>query len=172
MNKEILDSMKKDYIEIMNQDENWDVDNCYREAYVYGKLMDKYGTCLIKETNNLWFFLNDMQIAKYEEIFATKIDGYDKNKIASVYIDIENSSKVLCIPLEEQVKFEEENNIIRGKRSIRDYWDRYYNIRYEFFKLCIENNAAYAVKKLLEEEQIRIYEDIEETYLTRKIKKD
>ncbi len=172
MNKEILDNMQKDYIEIMNRDENWDVDNCYREASVYSKLMDKYGKGLIKETNKLWFFLNNMQIAKYEEIFATKIDGDDKTKIVSVYIDIENSSKVICIPLEEQVKFEEEHNIIRGKRSIHDYWDRYYNIRYEFFKTCIETTEENAVKKLLEEEQIRIYEDIEQTYLTRKIKKD
>ncbi len=164
MQKEILNNIKNDYIEL-TQDDNWDYDNYYREAQIYGKIIAKYSNGLIKETNKLWFYLTNMLASNYEKIFNKQLDNIAKDSIVCVYIDIENSNIVTCVTLDKQPDFEEANKILRGNRHINDYQDRYYNIRYKFFKLCIELGEEEAINNLLKEENINTYEEIEDCYL-------
>ena len=167
MDKEILNNIKNDYAEFWNEDEIWNIDNCYREAHIYGKLIDKYGNGLIKNTNNLWVWLLETDINNYERLFKTSLEETDKNKIINVYVDLENSNIVTCVTLEDKDHFEETHNVLKGKRTIIDFNDRYFNLRYEFFKLSLNYEQKDVVKKLLEEEYIRTYEEIEELYLSR-----
>lgn len=91
-------------------------------------------------------------------MFKTTLEETDKDKIVCIYLDIENSKKVIVIPLEEQDAFESVNKTIRGKRTILDAQDRYFNTRYEYFNLCINEGQETAVKTMSSEEKCRLEE--------------
>lgn len=179
MNREILEKMKQDFndmdkilkgdfSEITELEKNPIVerykylldikksysstDDYYRQSHIFGEIINKYSTGLIEQTNNIWFWFFNVPVSKYEEIFRTSLDGNAKDSIIAVYIDLENSKRVITIPIDKQDDFESTNNVIRGKRSIFDSADRYYNARYEFFNLCINEDQDLAVKMMLQEE--------------------
>ena len=54
--------------------------------------------------------------------------------------------------------FETKNKVIRGKRTIEDAEDRYFNTRYEYFNLCINEGQEAAIKTMLFEEKSRLEE--------------
>ena len=78
-----------------------------------------------------------------------------------VYLDLENSNKFKVIKKEDQSLFEENNEVIYGKRDINDSIDRYYNTRYRFFSLCLKYGQEKAVLQMLQEEQERQRETME-----------
>jgi len=182
MNKEILEKIKQDYIdmdkiskgdfsEITELEKNpiiqrykylldikksyYGIDDDYRQFHSLGEIINRYGNGLIAQTNNIWFWFSDMPIRKYEEMFSTSLDKTDKDSIIAVYIDLENSKRVIPIPIDKQIDFESTNNVIRGKRTIIDPADRYYSARCEFFNLCVNEGQNPAVKMVLQEELSR-----------------
>lgn len=88
-------------------------------------------------------------------MFSDLLDESDKDSIISVYVDLENSKRVITISIDKQDDFELANYVIRGNRSIVDPEDRYYNARYEFFNLSVSGDQNLAVKKVLQEESSR-----------------
>ena len=54
--------------------------------------------------------------------------------------------------------FETKNKVIRGKRTIEDAEDRYFNTRFEYFNLCIHEGQEIAIKTILHEEDCRLEE--------------
>lgn len=137
-------------------------DDYYRQANFFSEIIHKYSNGLIKQTNNIWFWFFDVSVRTYEEIFSTTLDMMDKDRIVAVYRDLENSTRVITIPIENQGEFESNNNVIRGKRTIIDSEDRYYNTKYEFFNLCINGDQDLAVNRMLQEELSRAKEIEEE----------
>ncbi len=127
------------------------VDNCYKD--VISKLIKKYGSGALDETNHIWFWAIDLSIKRYEEIFGKPYYDEDKEHMVSVYFDLEDATRTVTIPLSEQATFEQENKVVRGKRFINDFQDRYYNTRYKFFDLCIKKGQDEAIKAMLEEER-------------------
>lgn len=91
-------------------------------------------------------------------MFSVSLDKADKDSIIAVYIDLENSKKVITIPIDNKVDFESTNNVIKGKRTIIDSADRYYNARYEFFSLCVNKGQNQALEMMLHEELLRAKE--------------
>lgn len=179
MNNKILEKIKQDFVdidkiskgdfsEITELEKNpivqrykylLDIKNSYfitdsnnNQSHIFGEIINKYSTGLIEQTNNIWFWFLNMPVGKYEEIFSTSLSKTDKDSIIAVYMDLENSKKVITIPIDKQDDFESANYVIRGNRSIVDSGDRYYNARYEFFKLCVSGDQNLAVKMMLEEE--------------------
>ncbi len=158
MNKEILQQIKREY-HLLSLNESLDkIENCYKESYILEKIINKYGKGLIEETNNLWFWFLDVSISQYEKIFRKTLEKTDKDRMVSVYLDLENSQRILVISLEEQVAFETKNKVIRGKRTIEDAEDRYFNTRFEYFNLCIHEGQEIAIKTILHEEDCRLEE--------------
>ena len=158
MNKEILQQIKREY-HLLSLNESLDkIENCYKESYILEKIINKYGKGLIEETNNLWFWFLDVSISQYEKIFRKTLEKTDKDRMVSVYLDLENSQRILVISLEEQVAFETKNKVIRGKRTIEDAEDRYFNTRFEYFNLCIHEGQEIAIKTILHEEDCRLDE--------------
>lgn len=131
------------------------IDDCYKQAYIVGEIIDKYGSGLIEPTNNLWFWFLDCSVSQYERMFKTVSEKTDKDKIVCIYLDLENSKKVIAIPIEEQDNFETMNKVIRGNRTIFDAQDRYFNTRYKYFNLCINEGQETAIKTMLCEEKCR-----------------
>lgn len=161
MQKDILAKIKQDYTDmckIISSD--FLIDNYYRQADIFCEIINKYSNGLIKQTNNIWFWFFNMKVREYEEMFSTSLDKADKDSTIAVYFDLENSTKVITIPIDEQIDFESNNNVIRGKRTIDDPVDRYYNARYEFFNLCVNKEQDLAVKVMLQIERSRA-KDIE-----------
>ncbi len=127
------------------------VDNCYKD--VISKLIKKFGSGALEQTNHIWFWAIDLSVQRYEEIFGSSYYDEDKERMVSVYMDLEDATRRITIPLSEQPTFEQENRVVRGKRFINDFQDRYYNTRYKFFDLCIEKGQDEAIKAMLEEER-------------------
>lgn len=138
------------------------IDNYYRESHIFSEIINKYSNGLIEQTNNIWFWFCDISIKEYEKMFSTSLDNDDKDSIIAVYIDLENSKRVATIPINKQVEFESTNNVIRGKRTIIDSADRYYNARYEFFNACVNKGEKPAVEMMVQEELSRSKEIEEE----------
>ena len=91
MNKEILQQIKYEY-HLLSLNESLDkIENCYKESYILEKIINKYGKGLIEETNNLWFWFLDVSISQYEKIFRKTLEKTDKDRMVSVYLDLENS---------------------------------------------------------------------------------
>ena len=91
MNKEILQQIKREY-HLLSLNESLDkIENCYKESYILEKIINKYGKGLIEETNNLWFWFLDVSISQYEKIFRKTLEKTDKDRMVSVYLDLENS---------------------------------------------------------------------------------
>ncbi len=185
MNKEILKQIKQEYNELhkiakgdlkeieelekspivqrykylLNIKKSFDrVDDCYRQSHIFGEIINKYGNGLIEPTNNLWFWFLDGSVSKYEEMFKTVLDETDKDRIVCIYLDLENSKKVIVVPIEEQDTFEAMHKVIRGKRTIFNAQDRYFNARYEYFNLCINEGQEIAIRTMLHEENCRLEE--------------
>lgn len=186
MNKETLEQIKKDYTdmdkisrgdfsEIIELEKNPIVqrynylldikksysgtNDYYRESHIFGEIINKYSNGLIEQTNNIWFWFCNMSIKEYEKMFGTSLDNDDKDSTIAVYIDLENSKKVTTIPINKQLEFESTNNVIRGKRTIIDSTDRYYNARYEFFNACVNEGQDLAVKMMIQKELSRSEEN-------------
>lgn len=185
MNKEILQQIKQEYNELHKisegdlqeikeleqnpivqryryllnlKDSFARIDDCYKQSYIYSEIINKYGNGLIEPTNNLWFWFFDISVSQYEKMFKTVSNETDKDRIVCIYLDLENSKKIIAIPLEEQDAFEAMNKVIRGKRTIYDAQDRYFNTRYEYFNLCINEGQETAIKTMLNKEKCRLEE--------------
>ncbi len=128
------------------------VDDCYIQAHIMGEIINKYGNGLMEPTNKLWFWFFDVTVGQYEKMFEKELEETDKDRMVCVYLDLENAQRVMVIPIEEQDAFEAINKVIRGKRSIFNAHDRYFNTRYEYFNLCISEGQDVAIKTLLSEE--------------------
>ncbi len=179
MNKEILNQIKQEYqemakiskgdfSEITELEKNpivqrykhlmriketcYGRDSDYEESYIFNEIINKFGNGIIKETNKIWFYFLNMPLSKYEEIFNKSLGGMNRDSIVSVYLNLENAKEVIAIPLEKKTDFESKNIVVRGKQSIDDPSDRYYNKRYNFFKLCITEGQDLAIKRMLEKE--------------------
>ena len=184
MQKELYDQIQKDYSDykrMVNKDyeeleelENNPIvkrykyllqlkDDIARTNFYDGKnpdficeVINRYGKGLITETLNIWAWFLNISVGKYEEIFKKTLEGMDKDGMISVYIDIENSKVVKVIPLEQKDTFEKENRVVKGNMSIYDASDRYYNTRYKFFKLYVNEGEDIAVKTIIEQEKVKL----------------
>ena len=103
-----------------------------KESEIIDNIMKEYGYGEIKENNNIWCYL-----------YTSEEDNY------AVYKNVEDGSKLAVINSDEIGKFESKNIIVYGNLEILDFYDRYYNLRYDYFKDCIDYNQYVAVKKLL-----------------------
>lgn len=162
MNKEILQKIKQEYTRLGSPSKT----DSYTDAFYKGSdtvegIIKKYGSGSIKQTNNLWVWLSDMTVNDYEETFGITLDKDNKNRQISVYVDIENSNRMVAVPFEQQADFEYSSTVVRGKQTISNPYDRYSDVRREFFLLCINEGQEQAVKTLLEKEKTRIKEEIE-----------
>ena len=118
----------------------------YGKSCIIGKIIEKYGHGLIKESNNLWCFLFESEAKHIKGIPFDEVNG---NQIVVVYQDVEDSSKIIAISKDKQEQFEATHNVVFGKPQIYDYLDRYFNVRHEFFKDCITDGQGVAVQKIL-----------------------
>lgn len=183
MNKELLEQIRKeykdyskmtlkDYSELEELERNPIVirykyllklkDDIARSNFYDGKdpnytceVISKYGRGSITETNNIWCWLVDISARKYETIFNKALDDFSRNDLVSVYRDLENSKKTIVIPYTEQASFEATHKVVRGKRYIADFEDRYCNTRYPFFDLCLKESEEAAITFVMAEEQKR-----------------
>lgn len=137
-----------------------DLVNTKDESELFGEIINKYGNGLIKSTNNLWFWYLDISASDYEKTFNKPLENIPKDQIVSVYVDIENSTKIIAIPFAEKATFEAQNKVIRGKRTIADPEDRYYNTKFSFFTNCLQKDQKRATQTMLEEENRRLEETI------------
>ena len=120
------------------------------------EIIDKYGNGFISDTNDLWFWYMDAPAFQYEIQISSK--DVTSDSIASVYINMENSKKFVAILKEEQKDFEKCHKVVRGNRNIIDGQDRYYNTRFEYFRLCINGDQEAATKAMMQEEIARALE--------------
>ena len=111
--------------------------------------IDEYGYGKPRQTNEIWLFMFECPILTFERKFNLRLLEEDKSKIVAYYTDIENKSKHAIVTKENQDEFESTHNVVTGKQDIRDYIDRYYNIRHEFFTTCVEEGQENAVKIVL-----------------------
>ena len=116
------------------------------EKGIVGIVIEKYGHGLIKETNNIWCYLYELDSSKAKEI---SLQSGDDNIQMVVYIDIENSSRVIAISKEEKEEFEATHKVVYGNQRIGNPIDRYYNTRHYFFEYCLKDGQDKAVKKIL-----------------------
>ena len=119
------------------------------ENDITGYLLSKYGQGVIQETNHIWFFIYELSLQKYEEFFHSSFKEGDRDSTVLVYFDLENSQKYIAINKEKQKDFESTHQVIVGKSSIEDGFDRYYNARHEFFDLCLKDEQDVVVQKIL-----------------------
>lgn len=108
----------------------------YGKNHITSKIIEKYGNGLIKDSNNIWCYL-------YHTF------DRDHSKTIVVYQDLENSTKYMTIDVDKQDEFEATHNVVYGNLDIRDYNDRYYNIKHQFFEDCINDGQEIAVQKVL-----------------------
>ena len=111
--------------------------------------LEEYGYGKPRETNEIWLFMFECSIEKYEKMFKVRLLEEDKNKMVAYYTDIENKSKHAVVAKEKQEEFESTHRVVTGKLSIYDCCDRYYNLRREFFASCLEEGQEQAVQKIL-----------------------
>lgn len=169
MEKEILKQIRKDYSlwqkmkkgNYKNDDaelikhlkENYNFDDKDFDFICY--VISHYGYGLIEDTNNLWFYYEELPFSKLGKLYSPPLTIENKNSLFIVYLDLENSSKSMVIKKENQSLFEEYNKVIYGKRDINDSIDRHYNTRYRFFSLCLKYGQEKAVLQMLYEEHER-----------------
>ena len=115
------------------------------------RIMDNYAYGLINDTNDIWvyYFEKAVGILKERGFSSIPLDGYDDDQVLVIYKDLENGERLIAIREEEQKEFESTHKVTYGKESIYDSQDRYFNIRYQFFKSVIEENQEEAVKRVL-----------------------
>ena len=118
----------------------------YGKLYIVDNIMKKDGYGAIKETNNIWCYMFETKAKNITGVFLPNID---KDKVVVVYWDLENNTKYVVIPKEEQKEFEAKNKVVYGNIRIGDYTDRYYNTRHKFFEDCIKVGQEEAVQKIL-----------------------
>lgn len=119
---------------------------------IVGKVIDKYGHGLIKDSNNIWCFLFESDAKAIREVFFPGIflDGNVRDdQVIVVYRDLENSERINFITKDKQEEFEATHKVVFGKSSILDPAGRYYNTRHQFFEDCINDGQEAAVKKVL-----------------------
>lgn len=121
----------------------------YGKRCIVGKVIDKYGHGLIKESNNIWCFLFESDTKSIKGIPFALVETADDEDIAVIYRDLEDSSRMIAISKANQEEFEATHNVVFGNPQISDYSDRYYNIRHKFFESCITNGQEIAVQKIL-----------------------
>ena len=115
------------------------LDHCIEE-YGYGKP---------RQTNEIWLYMFECSIERFEQLFRVRLLEQDKSKIVVVYYDIENRAKHAIVPKENQEEYESTHNVVYGKETIYDCMDRYYNLRREFFVSCVGEGQEKAVEMVL-----------------------
>lgn len=121
----------------------------YGKRCIVGKIIEKYGHGLIKESNNIWCLLFESETKYIKDIHFEYFDKIDGEKIAVVYRDLEDGSRMIAISKDNQEEFEATHNVVYGNSQISDYSDRYYNTRHKFFEYCITDGQDVAVQKIL-----------------------
>ncbi len=136
---------------IQNSAERCDYYNSddYKKKYFLDLCIKKYG--ISWQTNNIYVFMFECTQKRLEDLLhqTLSLSKDSKDNVVVYYVDIENPSKYLIIKKEEQEEFEKTHKVIIGKNSIYDSYDRYYNVRREFFASCIEDGQEQAVKLVL-----------------------
>ena len=115
------------------------LDHCIEE-YGYGKP---------RQTNEIWLYMLECTVEKFEQLFKVRLLEQDKSKTVVLYYDIENRAKHAIVPKENQEEYESTHNVVYGKETIYDCMDRYYNLRREFFVSCVEEGQEKAVGMVL-----------------------
>ena len=121
----------------------------YGKRCIVGKVIEKYGHGLIKDSNNIWCFLFESEARNIRGISFDGFDSIPEDQVMVVYQDLEDNTRVIVICKDKQEEFESTHNVVYGKSSILDYSDRYYNTRHQFFEDCINDGQETAVKKVL-----------------------
>lgn len=121
----------------------------YGKRCIVGKIIEKYGHGVIKESNNIWCLLFESEAKYIKGIPFDCFDQIDEEQIVVVYRDVEDSSRTVAISKDRQEEFEATHNVIFGDSQILDYSDRYYNIRHKFFNDCVIDGQDAAVEKIL-----------------------
>ena len=106
-------------------------------------IIDNYGYGQIKKTNEIWVSI--MDLANYDNIMP----NMPKDTILYIYWDLENKSKEIIILVSEKEDFESSHNVVTGNMEILDPIGRYYNTRYQFFKMLLEEGQEVAVSYIL-----------------------
>ena len=107
----------------------------------------KFGINLEK-TNDIWVFMCELPYVSCTLRFKAFLDEKYINQNISIYQNIE--SRVLKFVAEEDKKeFESKHKVIDGNPDISDFFDRYNNVRFNFFKSMINDGQEKAVEKKL-----------------------
>ncbi len=136
------------YLYLKSLEESRDLIEHGRRCIV-GRIIDKYGHGVIKESNNIWCFLFEAEAKKVKGSSFEHFDKVDEDQIVVVYRDIEDSSRIIAISKDNQGKFEATHNVVFGNLQILDYSDRFYNTRHKFFENCITDGQDTTVQKIL-----------------------
>ncbi len=177
MNKETLESIKKEYKEmeeIANGDysaikelENNPIVKKYlqlknlkyqarSEDDIIYSIINNYSYGNIKETNGILVYLVERvaeraKVLYDDEEFKKKynLDSYRDDQVLVFYRDLENFEINYVIKKEDQEEFEKTHTVIYGKPTIFDHEDRYHNARYNFFRTLINDGQEEAVSRAL-----------------------
>ena len=122
------------------------------KSNIIHEIINMYSYGAIRKTNNILYPYLEITVKEYEEIYNCKLDKKCKDSIIVIYLDIENSKKQVIIDLTDKENFEANNKIVKGDESIPNFIDRYYNLKYEFFKLCLYYDQDLALKQIMGKE--------------------
>ena len=142
------DSKVQRYIYLNKLKNDYDIVE-YGDKHIVDTLMKKYGQGLIESTNDMWFRYLETTGKFTKKYGLSDANKFDDNEPVVIYLDIEDTSKVVVLKKEEQEEFEKTHNIVHGDLNIVDCSGRYYNTRHKFFDLCLKENQEAAVKRLL-----------------------
>ncbi len=109
-----------------------------------------YGNGKINETNEIWVFIRDFSVKDYKKVYNQVVIDKPEDAMVAVYRDAENNQREIVISLEDKEEFERTHKVVTGDMTILNEEDRYFNTRWQFFKLMIEEGQEVAVSKILE----------------------
>ncbi len=136
---------------IQNSAERCDYYNSddYKKKYFLDLCIKKYG--ISWQTNNIYVFMFECTQKRLEDLLhqTLSLSKDSKDNMVAYYVDIENPAKYKIMSNENQKEFESTHRVVYGKEHILDCYDRYYNVRREFFTSCVEDGQDNAVQKVL-----------------------
>ncbi len=113
-------------------------------------IIDNYGYGQIKKTNEIWTPILEFPKETFEDFFKKSLPDIPPKTMLTMYWDLENRKKEIYIPEFEKKEFESTHKVITGNMEIRDAEGRYYNTRYQFFKILLEEGQEEAVSYIID----------------------
>lgn len=121
------------------------------EIGLLGVVYNKYGRFL-NENNNIYFCMGTYTNSNknvFEQGFGFfALDRDDPRALFRIYINLENESDYIKVPIEECELFEIEHKVIFPKYSCVNFKE-YYKVSEEFFRTIILEGQDVAIEKVL-----------------------